>query len=126
MAGVAFGVATIPILVYVGAAFGYHSRYTISIPLSAMLTGGVVWFLVVEWRESHRLLSGAIVGAATGLLSFFVYWPLTALWEPQFFFESLPASPVIAILSILWFGLFSVPLGIIAGVFVGALRKPSE
>lgn len=91
-----------------------------------MLTGGVVWFLVVEWRESNPLRSGAIVGVVSGLLSFFVYWPLTSLWEPQFIFDRPPGAPVISMLSILWFGWVSVPLGIIVGVFVGALRKPSE
>ena len=126
VAAIAFGVSTAPLMVMIGAVFGVTSRYTLSIPLSAIVTGGIVWFVVVELWYTNPVTRGVIAGVLTGLLSYFVYWPLTNLWEPQFFYESLLGTTVGAIFSILWFGWFSVPLGLIAGLGVGYLRKQNE
>lgn len=120
VAAVAFGVATAPI-----AVSGSPGPYTLSIPLSAIVTGGIVWFLVVEYRESNPLASGAIAGVLTGLLSHFTYWVLVNLWEPEFFFNGIQGMPFMAILSMATFGVLTAPLGLIAGLVVGSLRKRS-
>lgn len=122
VAAVAFGVATAPIAVNLSPSPG---PYTLSIPLSAIVTGGIVWFLVVERRESNPLTSGTIAGVLTGLLSHFTYWVIVNLWEPEFFVQSIPGMPFMAIFSMATFGVLTAPLGLIAGLILGYLRKRS-
>ena len=133
VAATAFGMATVPVVGFIGPMFG--TLPTLAIPLSAMATGGVLWFSLVEARETPPVRSGAVAGLLTGLLSHFAYWlflhptragstVLSTHTQPQLF-ESIIDGLSTAVLSIAFIGWLSAPLGLIAGVIVGSLRKRS-
>lgn len=136
VAAVAFGVATAPVVVLIGPMFDFALLPTLSIPLSAMLTGGVAWFYVVEAEVATPVKNGAIAGVLTGVFSHFPYWLLAELThvvsvvrstraEPQIF-ESIGLWLGTAVFSTVVIGWLSAPLGLIAGMLVGYLRKRSK
>lgn len=140
-AALAFGVATIPIMVPFGLFLG-PGPTTAVIPVSAMLTGGVVWFLLIERREAISVKSGAIAGAVTGLLAHIVYWLLlhlpllvyvalftsaaTTREGQQTLIETFATVPALILVGIILTGWLSVPLGAIAGAGVGYRRDQHE
>lgn len=144
-----FGIVSVPLMIFPGlliAAFPLREDATalailFFIPLSAMATGGALWYLVVERWGPNPVISGAMVGAVTGLLSHFVFWVLFAILQatgvrsvpPDIApLEPTSVSNVLRVAleatrsSVRYFGWVSVPFGVVAGVAVGYRRKWSH
>ena len=121
-AGVAFGLAATPISLVAGHSVGFTHPFTIAVPVSAVLTGSLVWFLVVERSGNKPVFDGLIAGVLTGLLAHIVLFALIALQVRASFSQMVWILPF----SMVFGGVFTVPLAILAGAVVGYLRKRSE
>lgn len=118
-AGVAFGLTAAYISMFVGPTIGFTNPFTVAVPVSAILTGSVMWFLVVERRGGDPIAGGLIAGALTDFLSHIVLLALIALQVRGSFVQlgwMIPFSLTIG-------ALITVPLAIFPGVAMGVFRK---
>lgn len=118
-AGGAFGLVASIISLVAGASVGFTHPFTIAVPVSAALTGGLVWFLVVEPSDNSPIFDGLIAGALTGFLAHIVLFALIALQVRARFSQMVWVIPF----SMVFGGVITVPLAILAGVLMGAYRK---
>lgn len=103
--------------------------------LSAFTTGGLLWWLLIESTGNVHWSSGARVGALTAIVSHLM--TLLAVVFLQWFSQaatnlSLPvivdlfvSASFYGLLSILGFGLITIPVGTVLGIVLARLRRPS-
>lgn len=118
-AGVAFGLTAAYISMFVGPVIGFTNPFTVAVPVSAALTGSVMWFLVVERRDGDPVVGGLIARVLTGVLAHLVLLVLIALQVRGSFVEltwMIPFSLTIG-------ALITVPMAIFPGVGLGVFRK---
>lgn len=118
-AGVAFGLTASYISMFVGPTIGFTNPFTVAVPISAFLTGSVMWFLVVERRGGDPIAGGLIAGVLTGFLAHIVLLILIAIQTEGGFVGlawMLPFSLSIG-------ALITVPMAIFPGVGLGVFRK---
>ena len=118
-AGVAFGLTAAYISMIVGPVIGFTNPFTVAVPISAFLTGSIVWFLVVERRGGDPVAGGLIAGVLTGFLAHIALLILIAIQTEGGFLGltwMIPFSLTIG-------ALITVPMAIFPGVGLGVFRK---
>lgn len=101
-------------------------------PMAAFLTGSVFWWIFRARQGSYGVRGGAVTGAAAGIVAHFVCWYLTILGASVCFIttggctDSLGGAPVdplfgligatiLSVVSLLFAGWFTVPVGALIG-----------
>ena len=122
-AAIGFGGAAALISVVAGLLMGFPNPFSIAVVVSATLTGGVLWYALVEHHDAEPVSRGAAAGVLTGLLAHIPLWFLMMVQEPQSSVNHPSTVVSLVTLSILFGGWVTVPLAGTAGLMLGLVRR---
>jgi hypothetical protein len=94
--------------------------------LSAGLVGAAAWLVVEHYAGGHFIVGGVLAGGVTGVLAHPLMWLLFALLGAKSAAVGAVDGPLVALLyspvSLLFVGWITLPLGVLGGLVVAAVR----